>query len=342
MDKFNLSRRESLGLAALVTGMAAVPTVANAHKKEPAVDFITEIDFKNPKWNRDVYARIDGDIDPTKEKCGWIKGKAMGVRPNEKVRTLFGVEGFSFVRMKKLEDGSYRRMLREIVFYTDLETGEILSEWHNPYSDEMVKVVPIANDPFNFTISEFLPEGPSYGGLNKDLREPKPFLQDWEYGPEGKMILNNGIDLVYPNALQPNKWPRESSGTMNRVSEHFIYVVDKADVENPELTHIPHIGSWSRITPWLPWMLMGQAEGHVSYFTHFQTIPEGVSGLPAHLVKAARAMDEKWLSAPTEDYGPSLSSLEHYAREQTPAPVPEGWEPPKAPEAPAGFPPRKG
>ena len=114
MDKFNLSRRESLGLAAIATGMAAVPGVANARKKKSKIDFITEIDFKNPKWNRDVYARIDGDIDPTKEKCGWIKGKAMGVRPNEKVRTLFGVEGFSFVRMKKLEDGSYRRMLREL------------------------------------------------------------------------------------------------------------------------------------------------------------------------------------------------------------------------------------
>ena len=27
------------------------------------------------------------------------------------------------------------------------------------------------------------------------------------------------------------------------------------------------------------------------------------------------------LSAPTEDYGPSHSSLEHYARQQKPAPV---------------------
>jgi len=26
------------------------------------------------------------------------------------------------------------------------------------------------------------------------------------------------------------------------------------------------------------------------------------------------------LSAPTEDYGPSISSLEYYSREQTPAP----------------------
>jgi len=228
-------------------------------------------------------------------------------------------------------DGSWRRLLREIVFYRDIETNEILTEWTNPYTKEKVKVVPIANDPFNFTISEFVPEPPSYGGLQKVKREPKPFLQDWQYGPDGTMILNTGIDMIYPNALQPDKWPRESSGTMNRVSEQFIYVVKKADVENPHMTHIPHIGSWSRVTPWLPWMLMGQAPGHMTYFTHFQTIPDGEKGLPKDLVAAARAMGEKWLHAPETDYGPSLSSLENYAREQKPAPVPEGWTPPQPP-----------
>ncbi|MCC6942340.1 MAG: DUF1838 family protein, partial [Novosphingobium sp.] len=164
MDDNTFSRRESLRMAALVAGMAAVPataaaaTKAKAPKGKPKFDFITRIDFKDPKWTRDTYARIDADIDPSKEKCGWIKGKAMGVRPNEKVRKLFDVEGFSFVRTKKLEDGSYRRMLREVVFYRDPVTGEILKEWDNPYTGERVKVVPIANDPFNFTISEFVPQ----------------------------------------------------------------------------------------------------------------------------------------------------------------------------------------
>ena len=347
MDDNTFSRRESLGLAALVAGMAAAPATAmaaakaKAPKGKPKFDFITKIDFKDPKWTRDTYARIDADIDPAKEKCGWIKGKAMGVRPNEKVRTLFGVEGFSFVRTKRLEDGSYRRMLREIVFYRDPVTGEILKEWDNPYTGERVKVVPIANDPFNFTISEFIQGPPSYGGLQKAEPTKIPFLQNWEFGPNGTMLLQTGIDMVYPNALQPDKWPRESAGVMNRVSEHFIYTVKREDVENPHLTHIPHVGAWSRVTPWLPWMLMGQAEGMINYFTHFQTIPDGIKGLPADIVAAARAMDEKWLHSPTEDYGPSLSSLENYAREQKPAPVPAGWTPPKPPPAPTALPMRK-
>jgi len=340
MDDMKLSRRHALGLAGAAAGAALVPAAANAAAKakagakpkgKPPIDFVTKIDFKDPKWTRDTYARLDANVEPGKEKVGWIRGKIFGVRDNEAVRPLMNVEGFSVVRINRLPDGSWRRLLREIVFYRDINTNEILKFWDNPYTGERVKVVPIANDPFNFTISEFVPEPPSYGGLQKVKREPKPFLQDWQWGPDGTMILNTGIDMIYPNALQPDKWPRESSGPMNRVSEQFIYVVKKEDVENPYMTHIPHTGSWSRITPWLPWMLMGQAPGHMSYFTHFSTIPDGIAGLPKDLVAAAREMDEKWLHSPETDYGPSLSSLENYAREQKPAPVPEGWTPPQSP-----------
>jgi Protein of unknown function (DUF1838) len=341
MSDTNLTRRESMGLATLAAGAIAAPAAARSTRK-PKIDFVTRIDFKDPKWNRDTYARIDADLDSTKEKCGWLRGKAFGVRDNEKVRPLFRMEGFSFVRTKRLEDGSWRRMLREIVFYRDLETNKILESWRNPYTGEDVKVVPIANDPFNFTIGEFYPDPPSYGGLNKERPPRRPYLLDWEFGPNDTLIVKTEVDLLYPNALQPDKWVRESAGVMNRVSEHFIYVVNRKDVENPNLTHIPHTGSWSRVTPWLPWMLMGSAPGHVNYFTTFQTIPNGIAGLPADLVAAARAMDEKWLHSPYEDYGPSLSSLENYAREQKPAPVPAGWSPPQPPASPPSFAPKTG
>ena len=134
----------------------------------PRIDFVTKIDFKDPKWNRDTYARIDADIDPAKEKCGWLKGKAYGVRDNEKVRALFGVEGFSFTRTKRLEDGSYRRMLREIVFYRDLETGKILDTWHNPYTNETCQGRADRQRSVQLHDQRIPPDPPSYGGLNND------------------------------------------------------------------------------------------------------------------------------------------------------------------------------
>jgi hypothetical protein len=48
------------------------------------------------------------------------------------------------------------------------------------------------------------------------------------------------------------------------------------------------------------------------------TVPD-IAGLPKHVREYAEKNCPQMLSAPTEDYGPSHSSLELYARQQTPA-----------------------
>lgn len=337
-----ISRRESLGMAAALAGAAAIPAAAMAGDKAAGMGtplFRTTVDFRDPLWNRDTYARIDGELDFTRQKVSRLTGKVFGVRDNEKVRPLFGIDGFSVVRTQRLPDGNWRRLLKEIVFYRDLQTGRIMTSWANPYTGETVRVVPIANDPFNYDIRDTYPEPPSYGGLNTAKPAPRPFLLDWSETGDGTLILETGIDLFYPAALQPAQWPRESAGTYNRVSEHFLYFVQRADVENPALTALPVKGSWSRITPWLPWMLMGQAPGFIHYFTHFATIRDGIDGLPRDLVEAAKAIAPGYLEAPTQDYGPSLSSIENYARTEKPAPVPPGWTAPLPPAAAPPLPP---
>lgn len=128
------------------------------------------------------------------------------------------------------------------------------------------------------------------------------------------------MHLNYPNPLQPDKWPRESAGPTAQVSEMMRYFVSRKDLENPKLTAVPFTGTWHRITPWLPWMLMGQAPGHCMY-TSTMTAFDSTERLPTVLLDYAMKLCPAMLSAPTEDYGPSHSSLEHYSRQQTPAPA---------------------
>ena len=48
-----------------------------------------------------------------------------------------------------MEEG-YRVYSREVLFYLDPQTGEILQEWANPFLDgRKVEVVHIQNDPVN-------------------------------------------------------------------------------------------------------------------------------------------------------------------------------------------------
>jgi hypothetical protein len=285
----------------------------------------TKIDFKNPIWNRDTWARIQGDLNPENERVGYAAGDVLGCVAGEAVKPLCGFETFLATRLIPNEDGTIRRLNKEVIFYTDLNpdpgSRRMIDKWTNPWTKEEVDVVHVANDPFNYTISEWLILAPE--DFPKDGTPPKPrkfpLLFPWRRVGD-KLVLQTDMHLYYPNALQPDKWARESSGKMAQVSEIFRYWVDVADVENPELTAVPYQGTWNRITPWLPWMLKGQDPGHCLY-AGLMTGSGSWDIVPDHVKEFSKERYPHMLSAPTEDYGPSISSLEYYAREQTPAPA---------------------
>jgi hypothetical protein len=317
---FTLGATSAAAAAFGLLGASSAQAQIQAPNVGEAVKFVSKIDFADPKWNRDAYARMQSNLDYNKVKIGWYKGVVLGVRDGERVRELFGFEGFSTNRMLQLPDGSWRKLLRETVFYRDMKTGKILDTYKNPYTDEEVKVVNVFNDPFNLTISEYYPDPPNYGGLNAEKPPKRPFLLPWSEKGD-KLLLTTDIHLYYRNALQPDKWPRESAGENVRVSEMFRYVIDRDDMANPKNNFVHYHGTWNRITPWLPWMLMGQAPGHCLYVGNMGGSDDW-SYVPQDLVDWCKANGQaKYLEAPWEDYGPSLSSIENYAREQTPAPV---------------------
>lgn len=333
----DLSRRDLLNTigmgAASVAALSATgcATAGSAAKKAPGNNSITGPYLnllESAEDNMIAYARLSGNLDSSKTKYGWYKGMVSAVMPDKAVTDLFMMEGFSCARLLPKEDGpGYHKVLREVGFYREQRfgrSGKIMQEWRNPLTKETVNVVPIANDPFNFDITPYFPEPPNYGGLNAGKPFPKiPFKLPWE-----KEVYNNNarldtrINLYYPNALDPEKWPRESSGKMNRVTEIFQYNIDLDDLQDSTQTTTKYNGTWMRITPWLPWMLMGQTPGHIVYTSYMGSV-DSLDLLPEDLVLAAEAIDPKFLEAPTTVYGPSLSSLEHYALEQTPAPVKE-------------------
>ncbi|BDW81502.1 hypothetical protein MACH24_09400 [Erythrobacter sp. Dej080120_24] len=293
------------------------------------------LDLTTPRGNRQAQARIMGNIDMESTKFGWFKGVVHGVRPGEKVRDLFGFSGFSATRLLPHDDPEepgYKKILREVGFYTDLETGEVIESWYNPYLDETVRVVPIANDPFNHLITDYMIAPPNYGGLNNDMPVRVPKQLEWER-MGNLLMISARINLFYPAALQPEKWPRESGGRMNQVSEMFLYQMNWDDMQNPALTSVEATGGWVRITPWLPWMLMGPSEGHCAY-TCFFGATNTLDGVDPFVIEYAKQHYPKYLEAPEQWEEPSLSSLEWYAREQQPAPLPADGTIPTAPLPP--------
>jgi hypothetical protein len=246
----------------------------------------------------------------------------MAIRPNKPILDVLGVAGFGVSRLEQQTDGSFAKILREVALYTDLRSGEVLEEYKNPMTNEVVRVVPITNDPFNYVIEDYFPQPPKFGDLNQEEPPKIPFILPWQQRGD-RLDMEIHINLFYPNALNPNKWKRESSGPMVQVSEAFAYHVDVQKMQDPSYTTLPFSGTWNRVAPWLPWMYMGDTPGHMIY-SAFMGAGEDLEEIHSRQVlDYVEKNYPKYFTAP-ETYDPktpSLSSLELYAIEQTPAPV---------------------
>lgn len=322
----------ALGAASMAIGEMANAAQASAaaggslttsrYGKGPAIEG-PYLDLRTGRGNQLAYARIQGDLDFGKQKYFWFKGYTYGVEPGKKIQNLVGASGFGAIRLLPGKDGAIRRLCREIIVYTDLKTGEVLDEWKNPITNETVKVVHVDNDPFNYMIEDHFPQPASMGGLIKQEANPPkiPFLLPW-YQHGDKLEMEIHIHLAYPSALQPDKWPRESAGPVAQVSEFFAHHINAADMQNEKLTTVDYQGTWNRVTPWLPWMLMGQRPGQVNYACFMGTAKELDTVLSKPVLDYAEKHYKKYFEAPKEwSDAHSMSSLEHYARQQKPQPV---------------------
>lgn len=338
-----MERREFLSSAAMLAAISAASGAAqaapSAKKGGPQTSLKgPHLDLSTQRGCRDAWAKLAGNTDMKSTKYGWYSGVVQGVRPGEALRDLVGFTGFSCAKLLPNDGGDpgYKKVLREIGFYTDLKTGEILEEWRNPYLNETVKVVPVTNDPFNHTITDFYPPPPSYGGLNRAAPPKIPMILDFRRH-NNRLNWFSHINLFYPTALQPMKWRRESGSPFNQVTETFLYQIDWRDMQNAQKTSVEYNGTWTRTTPWLPWMLMGPTSGHCAYQC-FMGAYDDINMIDRKLLDHVEKNFPTFMKAPDAWSDVSLSSIENYARNQKPAPVgPEG--PPKAPEPelPAWF-----
>ena len=340
-----MDRRDFLSSGAMLAAASAVVpgSSAGAKARSAAGGVVSSLkgpllDLTTQRGCREAWARLAGNTDMKSTKYGWYTGIVQGVRPGEALRDLVGFTGFSCARLipNDSEDGGYKKILREIGYYTDLRSGEIIEEWTNPYLNEVVKVAPVANDPFNHTITDFYPAPPSYGGLNAAKPVKIPMILDFRRH-NNRLNWFSHINLFYPNALQPAKWPRESGSPFNQVTETFLYQIDWAAMQDRRKTSVEYNGTWTRTTPWLPWMLMGPSSGHCAYQC-FMGAYDDINQIDRRLLDHTQKHFPKFMTAPEAWSDRSLSSLENYAITHKPAPVGAGGVPRASePELPGWF-----
>lgn len=270
----------------------------------------------SPKDNLEAFIRMTKSLDPSDVTVGWFGGRVFSVIGDQEIiRPLFDVEGFGIGRTLPQPDGSYRSLWREVGYYKDLASGEIMETWANPLLDgEVVETYPINNDPVN---SHLRPEFRlGFGATRDEHTETVKFVMPWHFLGVHAMAAFD-VNLQWRSPLDPKVWRRESPGERVRVSEYQQWRVDARELADRSLPSLKPYGSWNRIGAWLPWMLMGQRPGHLFYRSHTLKL-DRVEDLPEHVLEYTAKRFPQYLAPPEKWVEPNVSSYEMYARDRKP------------------------
>ncbi len=246
------------------------------------------------------FMRIRGDASG-KDVVFYWSGTVYSFVQGEKRQELFKFEGFNTAKTV-LTDAGFIILTREAAFYEDPKTGQILENWTNPFTKKEVPVVQVWNDPVNQDI----------GFPDEYLPYVEKFLPSTDMGDT--RCYNLDIFPFYPSPLPRNLYPEYSQSDTYQAGEFFQFFVDKADLANKNLTTVPTFISWTRISPWMPFMQMADAPGNLIFVCRGMKLANGYSDLPKHIQDYVKIKHPEYMSPPTEWEEPNETSWTYFKK----------------------------
>lgn len=310
-----LDRRQLLAGAVASSAALSACSTGSAASASSGMGTKQTFDPLSKRDNLEAFIKMSGSLDENEDAIGWYSARIFYVIGDFNIiQPLFDLEGFGASRHQKMPDGSYRRFQRECGFYKDLYTGEILETWNNPLNGKTVKVSHIHNDPVNAHLKEEFPLG--FGATEDETVQMMPFILPWTFTGDTAFAAFD-VNLDWASPLDPTIWPEASPGERVRVSEYQQWNFPREQLNDASRSKIYTNGSWQRIANWLPWMRMGQSEGHLFYRSHIKSL-RGVDELSPQVRAYAETHYPSYFEAPKEWITPNESSFEVYAKENEP------------------------
>lgn len=227
-------------------------------------------------------------------------GDAFSRRQGEADKLLFRAEGMNIRQCVTITDpvrgAGYKMVSRELLIYRDVKTGEVLKKWTNPWTNEVVDVLHVANDPVNST--SFV-KG----------RDGQPAR--WTGSILGDVWMSSiTVPLFYTNPLG-GSYQAEVGGTYH-ATEMFNFSGDLANLLDPTITTADARVTWVRMSDWLPWMKMGGREG-VIYFNTTGLKLDSFDQIPAPMRAELMANYPTYVAPPPlDDTRPNETSWTYF------------------------------
>jgi len=244
----------------------------------------------------DAYVKMRMSLSPV-EVVVWFTGSVYAYIDGDS-HHLFGVQGYNIGRSMQVS-GGYDLLSREVMLYCDPHTNSTLHEFHNPFTGRLNQVLHRWIDP-----------------LNVQLRS-----EDTSSVPQ-VVIAGTHVHMCTDiaehsfNPLSPRRWPVESGGDDYRHSEFSRLIATVADVDNDGDSASAQL-SVVRLGPWLPWMGMGNAPGHLNYHLGGCQI-DTYQSLPSQLRTEVEDGHPEFMFAPASFSAPNETEWTMYSKLRRP------------------------
>jgi hypothetical protein len=247
----------------------------------------------NAQYDVQDFVRMRCSLDSSEDVFMQFSGNVFSEIPQQKQKLLFKTLGMNIARCIEQKDGSYVLTSRELLYYLDPITGEKLLNWTNPWTNETLNVVHVANDPVQSVLT------PGAYEFHEDA---------------STAIMAEDIPLFYPNPLANNaSFAPYSPFTWYQAAEYFHFEVATNLLQNRSISNIPWVHlAWFRTSQFLPFMKMGTSAGSLSFSSYGSKL-QNVEQLDPLLQRELRDRVPLFAHAPPcLLVGPSVSSWTYF------------------------------
>ncbi|MFO1426055.1 MAG: DUF1838 family protein [Steroidobacteraceae bacterium] len=241
---FAVDRREVLGSAlGLMAGSAAIagaaPAQGAAARRPPVPDARTLF--------RKLHLRTDDGL-----VFWWLQGPKIG-QVGTTLTPLYTCSIGTLQRIRQREDGGFDLTQLEMALLYDIETGEPLESWRNPYTGE---TLPIRFSPFGPATTRYRPDNSpvlpqEIGGAPVEARattHPPLIVADDVF------IRDESVARVFtPGRATPFE-----------VNDIAVYHGSLANLSDPKVSFGDATVFFAEVTGWQRWMNMGDRPGNLT------------------------------------------------------------------------------
>lgn len=208
---------------------------------------------------------------------------------------LCGLLAVTFTRWQAAGDGTWLSASFEHVYYTDIASGAVLTEWRNPVTGRTVPVPAYSSKP---SVRRLKPD------LSFELTRPLPPGATMEdrvnaaYEDRGEQVFVERVQALMP---------RPGQASPHAYGELVTLRAPLAALREPQARQVRTRNSFSSVSGWRPWMQMGDQSGHVlghGSGNYGLTLDE----INQRWLAAARAGGVEWLADPAARLVPLLAA----------------------------------